>query len=620
MRQIGFWLGNLTHVVFGKPNGPIGRLMALLVMLLAAGSGSVLAQTAVSRPAGGPISQEILTITTPDGLQLPAVLSAPAAGYSAANPAIIFLPDGPGLSPLKSSDASRYLAEAMAARGYVALSLETRLTSRYTFSRFDESVTDVKAAIDSLAARGTTSVILAGSGLGSLVAARSVIESGDGRIKALIMISPSEDLAEAWRKQAGEDRYWKTVDKASKAVNEGGRGSLIDLGNGNITTPVVFLDWYGPTAKTSLTANMASLDKPILLLAGEADARVPKGRLDALKAIAFLSKRVATAVYPGVGRDMSSRKDIIANDVTTWLAGNALGLAPRVQTQIVTATSADGTKLEGVLYRPAAGGDSARPAFMLAHGWASDVMRSTSHWLAQRLAQNGYAVLSMEHRGSGFRGAVSGKMEDVPPDIAAWSAFMSARGHRSLIGLGHSVGGLWLSDYVTQTKDPKFKAMIYLAPTRDLPKHARLAMGEDRYARAVLEAQDAVRDGKGATHLIDAPFPQTVYDEDPRQPMFLSAPGSGFTYYYADAFLSYWGPASKAIHTRIVPNVKLPILSLGGSRDPMMQGGFLTEFTKAAGPNAKYIFYGGPGGAPHSFEGFETRVTDDILAWLAQAL
>jgi alpha-beta hydrolase superfamily lysophospholipase len=218
------------------------------------------------------------------------------------------------------------------------------------------------------------------------------------------------------------------------------------------------------------------------------------------------------------------------------------------------------------------------------------------------------------------RRAVSGKMEDVPQDIAAWSAFMNARGHRSLIGLGHSVGGLWLSDYVTQTKDPKFKAMIYLAPTRDLPKHARLAMGEDRYARAVLEAQDAVRDGKGATHLIDAPFPQTVYDEDPRQPMFLSAPGSGFTYYYADAFLSYWGPASKAIHTRIVPNIKVPILSLGGSRDPMMQGGFLTEFTKAAGPNAKYIFYGGPGGAPHSFEGFETRVTDDILAWLAQTL
>ena len=116
--------------------------------------------------------------------------------------------------------------------------------------------------------------------------------------------------------------------------------------------------------------------------------------------------------------------------------------------------------------------------------------------------------------------------------------------------------------------------MIYLAPTRDLPMHARLAMGEDRYARTVLEAQDAVRQGKGATTLIDAPLPQTVYDEDPRQPMFLSAPGSGFTYYYADAFLSYWGPDSKAMHTRVVPNVKVPILSFGGSRDPTMQGGF----------------------------------------------
>ena len=120
---------------------------------------------------------------------------------------------------------------------------------------------------------------------------------------------------------------------------------------------------------------------------------------------------------------------------------------------------------------------------------------------------------------------------------------------------------------------------------------------------------------KGATY-------QQLYRNDTMMPLQI-LPGvvdTVPTYYYADAFLSYWGPASKAIHTRIVPNIKVPILSLGGSRDPMMQGGFLTEFTKAAGPNAKYIFYGGPGGAPHSFEGFETRVTDDILAWLSQTL
>jgi len=134
----------------------------------------------------------------------------------------------------------------------------------------------------------------------------------------------------------------------------------------------------------------------------------------------------------------------------------------------------------------------------------------------------------------------------------------------------------------------------------------------------VLQAEEAVRDGKGNTHLIDAPFPRAVYDDDDRQPMFVSSPQSGFTYYYADAFLSYWGPQSRAIHTRLIKDVKVPLLALGGSRDPFMQGAYLIEFTEAAGPAAQYIFYGGPNGAAHSFEGYETRVTDDILAWVAK--
>lgn len=569
------------------------------------------------RPPATTTTQEILTLATPDGLQLPAVLTMPASGYNTLAPAVLYLPDGPGVSPLKASEAPRFLAEGLAGLGYVSLSLETRLTARYAFSRFDEGVTDVKAALDALSARGTTSFVIVGSGLGSLLAARAMIESPDARVKGLIMISPSEDLPESWRKQAGEERYWKMVDQASRAINEGGRG-LIDLGQGRIFTPSVFLDWFGPTAKTSLTANMASLDKPILLLAGGNDPRVPKGRLEALKAIAFLSKSASTQTYAAAARDLSPQKEQILTDVWRWLADHDLGVTPRVITQVVTATAADGTKLDGVLYRPATPVDTAKPAFLFAHGWASDVMRSTSHWLAQRLAQKGYVVLSMQHRGSGFRGTVSGKLEDVPQDIAAWSAFMGLRGHRNLVGLGHSVGTLWLSEYWSATKDARIKGMIYLAPMRDLPKHAKLAMGEDRYARTVLEAEEAVRDGKGATHLIDAPFPQTVYDEDPRQPMFLSAPGSGFTYYYADAFLSYWGPKAKAFHTQLIKQVTLPILALGGSRDPMMQGGFLIEFAQAAGPKARYIFYGGPGGAPASFEGFENRVTDDILAWLAR--
>ena len=72
------------------------------------------------------------------------------------------------------------------------------------------------------------------------------------------------------------------------------------------------------------------------------------------------------------------------------------------------------------------------------------------------------------------------------------------------------------------------------------------------------------------------------------------------------------------IRPQVIKQINLPILALGGSRDPMMQGAFLIEFAQAAGPKAKYVFYGGPGGAPHSFEGFEARVTDDIVTWIDQ--
>ncbi|MDX2142665.1 MAG: alpha/beta fold hydrolase [Rhodospirillaceae bacterium] len=605
----------------------LGRTRRTATALMLAGfvassaglTGVAFAQTAPARAATGAITQDVLTLTTADGVSLPALLSTPAAGYNPSSPAIVFIPDGPGLSPLRAGTPPRFLAEALAARGYVSLGLETRLTARYSFSRFDESVTDVKAAVDALIARGTTSVVLAGHGLGSLIAARYMVDAGDARVKALIFISPSPDLAEDWRAKAGEERYWKTVDRASKAVNEGGRGAFIDLGDGLIFTPPTFLDWYGPTAKTSLTANMASLDKPMFLAAGDKDSRVPKGRLEALKAIAFLSKQVDTKTYAG-GQNIAEQQDALTTDIATWLADNNLPVLANVRAQVVTVTAKDGTPLDGVIYRPAGTVDMTRPAFVIAHGWGSDVMRSASHWLATKLAQRGFVALAIRHRGSGFRGTVSGKFEDVAQDLAPWTDLMASRGHRTLVGVGHSVGSLWFSQYLAQSQDGRYKAMIYLAPTRDLPQHARLAMGEDRYARTVLEAQDAVRAGKGATHLIDAPFPQTVYDEDPRQPMFLSAPGAGYTYYYADAFLSYWGPDAKAMHTHIVPKVKVPKFSIGGSRDPWMQGGFLIEFTQAAGANAQYAFYGGPGGAPHSFEGFEARVTDDILAWLGRTL
>jgi alpha-beta hydrolase superfamily lysophospholipase len=508
------------------------------------------------------------------------------------------------------------VAQGLAKLGYPSLSIETRHTARYPFGDFDDAFADVKAAIDMLSARGFSSVVLAGDGLGSLLAVRYAA-AGDGRVKAVIAYAPSPDLPGALRAKMGEAAYRRAVERASQAVDEDVRGIFVDLGGGLIFMPPAFLDWYGPAAKTSLTASIVALDKPILLAAGGADPSVPQGRLQQLAGL-LVGKKAVTKSYPGAGHDFGNARSKLIADTAEWLSDISILPAGHVATTIVDTKAKDGTPLAGVLYAPSRPRAGNRPAFLLVHGWTGDVMRSTSHWLSVRLAQRGYTVLAVRTRTSGFRGTVTSRLEDIPQDLAAWTAFMAARGHASLVGIGHSTGGLLLSTYLAQSHDPRYRGVIYLAPTRDLPDYAKRGMGEKAYNAVVREAQEAVKKGQGATHLIDVPFPQATFEEDPRQPMYLSLPVTGFTYYYADAFLSFWGPDSKAVHTKRVAEVKLPILAVGGSRDPSMQGAWLLQFAKAAGGKADVIFYGGPTGAPASFEGFEAKLTDDVVAWTAK--
>lgn len=564
------------------------------------------------------VAEEIISFTTSDGVVLPAVFAYPESGMNVNGPAVLHLHGGPGGSPLRVSSAARYAAEGLARAGYTSLSIETRHATRYSFTRFDEVIEDIRGGVEVLAARGFKDIILAGAGLGSLRVARYMVETDDPRVKAVIHYSPTQNMADNWRQRVGEEVYWATVDQAAQAVEEGGRQPFIDLGDGLIFIPTSFLDWFGPTAKTSLSANIAGIDRPMLMLAGDADPLVPKGRLEELQAVAFISPRVDIKYYPGVGRVFEGvRQDVIA-DTVTWLADIGLPPTTAITTTLVDVQSEDGRTLSGILYAPASGEYKGRPAFMLMHGWTSDVMRSSTHWLGVKLAQAGYTALAFQHRSSGYRGVVTGTLEAIPPDMAAWIQSMTARGYESVIGVGHGVGGLWWSYYMSERRDPRVKGLVYLSPTPDMPQHARIGMGEDLYARAVLEAQEAVRDGEGKTHLIDYPFPQAAYPDDPRQTMHLPPPGSGFTYYYADSFLSYWGPNSKAVHTARVADVDAPILALGGSRDPFMQNAYLIKFTEAAGGRAKYVFYGGPQGAAYSFEGYEDRVAADVKSWAEQ--
>ena len=563
--------------------------------------------------------QEVLTLTAEDGAQLAAVLTTPDRGYNPAAPVFVHVHGGIGGSAVIGGRPPRDLAAGLAAFGYASLAAETRHAASYPFTPFDAVIPDVKAAIDAVAARGAETIILTGYDLGALRAVRYLVETADPRIAALALYSPNLDLPQWRRENIGEERYWALVETAAEAINTADRAALIDLGDGLVWTSAMFLDWWGPTAQTSLTVNITGVDVPIFLAASTDDPLVPEGRLETLASSAVISPRVEFQYYEDAGHTLSGATEDVVSDTAEFAARLGLRPRPAVVTRTLDVTADTGQTLTGVLYEPEGGVAPGSPVMMVMHGLNGDILRSSAHWLAADLAERGYAALAFQHRQSGLRPMIGGVLQDLPADFKVWVDAMEQAGYGRIIGVGHSAGNLWWSYYVTETQDDRIDGLVYLSPMRDMPAHARAGMGEDAYARVVLEAQDAVRAGAGKTQLIGTTFPQPRYEPDERMPMFLPLPGAGFTFSYAEAFLSYWGPASEAVHSQLIAQVEQPILAVGGSRDPFMQGAWLIEFTEAAGGPATYRFYDGPSGATLAFNGYEDRVADDIVNWLAAA-
>src|SRR5690606_14206118 len=108
------------------------------------------------------LAQEVVTLMSGDGLPVPGVLTWPPGPTLPAGTVVLHLPDGPGKSPLRAADTTRYVAQGLARQGYPSLSIETRHSSSYPFGEFDTAFADVRAAIDMLASRGFSGVVLAG--------------------------------------------------------------------------------------------------------------------------------------------------------------------------------------------------------------------------------------------------------------------------------------------------------------------------------------------------------------------------------------------------------------------------------------------------------------------------
>jgi len=555
---------------------------------------------------------------------LTTVLYTPVSGDNMYGPAIVVVNDGPDLNPMLASQASRSLAQRLATKGYTVLGLYSRMGRMHGGGRFEDIALDVRAAVDMLEGQGHEDVILVGQGIGAAVVAQYAATDADAaldipggkRVKALVLLAPlTEDpVVDGNFENAAE--YDAALRKAQEAVaaGRGGRRSaaganaplpVIISHGGYMQSPDAFLSFWGPRAKIRLSQFLPRVSVPTLLAGAANDSNRAADRLEKLKAGA----RVDVITYPGQ-TSFDAVWDKAADDVAAWLGKQGLGVRPGVNVEIVDTKMDDGSVLPALLYTPAARPSSEysqKPVFLLQHGTGGDMPQSATGWLSWRLAQAGYAVLSPHSRMSGSRGLQVSTYAEQVSDLGRWVDFLESRGLQRVILEGHSLGGVLVSNYKAHSQDSRVIGLVYLAPTRDSPVHAREAQGEESYAAVVAAAKQAVARGEGLKQVVQ-------YRTNPvwaKDNLTASTPRASTEAEIAAHFLDFRGPDAR-IHTQVVESINVPALIFAGTNDVLMTRSFIDQFTRAYKGKSEVIWI--EGGA-HNGRESKNRYRDAILEW-----
>lgn len=543
----------------------------------------------------------------------PAVLFTPEKGENTHGPAIVMVEEGPGANPAKWGQPGRWAAERLAAQGYTVLSLYSHMVRGYPLFAFDETAHEINAALTALEARGYEDMVLAGYGYGAIAAANYLAthpdplldSGGEKRVKATVMFAPLTELRAYPRANLAGPGYEDLVARTRASVASGrglapanhtleigggpGAGKDAWFASGDFVAPAEhILNYFGPEAAERNRRLLTKLTNPTLILAGARDATTSLATLELIRSTASPAAPVDLKAYPAGDHAFTGLHDQAVSDVSAWLKARGLGPTVRITTRIVDAATDDGRVLPGLLYMPDAGVDPNRPALLLVHGRSGDIIQSSTHWMAWRFAQRGYAVLVPSMRISGATGIQVSNLAETRADLAHWVDTLSEHGFKRVIATGHSNGGIWISNYVAATHDPRIVGMAYFAPTVNSREHQLGVLGAEGYAATAKEARAAIDRGDGATHIIGLLTANGWWDSN--------------------------GPHSRTMHSDRVKEFSLPGLAIIGRKDSLFIGNdFMQRFEKNYAGKLDVIWYEN---GSHGLRESKFRLVNDVDEWV----
>lgn len=564
-------------------------------------------------PPAGAATQQVVQLKAADGRSVPALVTWPDGGPDTQAPVAIIHHGGPGGHPLRSLSAARWAADYFASRGYIAISIASRIGYDVIAQPFGAQTADIRGAVDWAGQVSRGPIVLVGHSSGSVSVTLYQATTQDPRVRAIVHYAPTAAAPPWMTANMGKPRYDAVVARLRRLVAEGRGDTPIyedhrlaapapqDITYGYLMNARTWLSWWGPDSIDRNIDLFPKIRVPMLMITGDKDIFVSRAYQEELKRAAVNSPRVDQVILDGgIPHEFVGAETRAAAMAYEWLAGIGIRPAPRVATRVVDLKLSAFDIRPGVIYEPADAALRKPLAVMLLPDFADDVLLTPFDDVGPRLARAGYTVLIPQHRGSGwplYRSVASA----VAGDQRAWLKYLADQGHPRVVVVAHGLAGVMTPALPAPiAQGPVVAGVALIQPPGAPAAFAQAALGGQGYARAVAEAEAAVKRGDGGTAMIVAPF--RANGRDPATRAWLN--------YMAASFLSYWGPSAPPAPIPALTAIGVPVLLVDAGRGRFLGRDAQSALAAGGGVTSRwYEGVAGPFDAPD-------RVAADLAVWL----
>lgn len=203
------------------------------------------------------------------------------------------------------------------------------------------------------------------------------------------------------------------------------------------------------------------------------------------------------------------------------------------------------------------------------------------------------------------------EFEDSLFDIAAWVEFLSNRGVKRIILQGHSLGPNKNIYYQYKKQDARIISFIHLSPQNDAGLMLR-KFGREKYIEVNKMIHVKLQEGKGREMLPDE-FIEVCPISVQGYAGYFIEDGVGNLFPYHNPQNPNWN---------IVQSTKEPQLLIFGQKDPYITPSVIDAVTifRSKTNSASLFTSKIIDDASHSFLGYETKLVDEIIAWIKKII